>query len=73
MQSTQLLKLVALSSACQSSNFFVSDYCFDVEVTRITAHEKAGDVQVIPVFLRALDWVSWPLRALRRFHPIWSR
>lgn len=48
-----------------SADFLHSDYCYTVEMGRALERQKSGEVEVIPVLLRAVDWQETPLHALQ--------
>ena len=48
-----------------SPDFLASDYCYDVEMTRVMERARAGEVVVIPVILRPCDWHHAPFGKLR--------
>jgi hypothetical protein len=48
-----------------SADFFSSDYCYGVEVTRAIERHSAGEATVIPVILRDVDWQSAPFGKLQ--------
>lgn len=41
-----------------SADFLASDYCYEEEVKRAMERHERGEVQVIPVILRPVDWMS---------------
>ena len=47
-----------------SSDFLASDYCYDVEVKRAMERHDAGEVRVIPVILRDVNWKGAPFSKL---------
>lgn len=47
-----------------SSDFLNSDYCYDKEMTRALERHDEGSAIVIPVILRACDWMRSPLGRL---------
>ncbi|MGE0733820.1 MAG: toll/interleukin-1 receptor domain-containing protein [Alphaproteobacteria bacterium] len=47
-----------------SPDFLHSDYCMDREMKRALERHGEGTLRVIPVILRACDWLHSPLRAL---------
>jgi serine/threonine protein kinase len=47
-----------------SADFLAADYCYDVEVTRALERRYAGEVEVIPIILRACDWSGAPFADL---------
>ncbi len=48
-----------------SADFLASEYCYSKEVKRaLTRHEK-GDVKVIPIILRPVDWQGAPFADLQ--------
>jgi hypothetical protein len=48
-----------------SADFLASDYCYDVETRRAMERHKAGEVCVIPVILRPVDWKGAPFGKLQ--------
>ncbi|WP_437508493.1 protein kinase domain-containing protein [Sorangium sp. So ce1099] len=48
-----------------SAGFIASDFCYDQAMTRALARHEAGAARVIPVILRACEWGTTPLGALR--------
>jgi hypothetical protein len=48
-----------------SVDFIASDYCNDVEVQIALQRHEEGDVRVIPIILRAVDWTSAPFSKLQ--------
>src|SRR5215510_14983281 len=48
-----------------SVDFIASDYCNDVEVRVALQRHAEGDVCVIPIILRAVDWTRAPFRRLQ--------
>jgi hypothetical protein len=44
-----------------SSDFLASDYCNNIEVRRALERHEAGEVRIIPVLLREVDWAATPL------------
>ena len=48
-----------------SADFLQSEYCYDLEMTRALERQAAGDVRVIPVILRAVDWTGAPFAKLQ--------
>lgn len=47
-----------------SPDFIPSSYCYDVEMTRVLERHHAGEARVIPVILRACDWLPTPFGKL---------
>jgi hypothetical protein len=47
-----------------SADFLSSDYCYDVELRRAMERHASGSARVIPVILRAADWVDAPFGRL---------
>src|SRR5258708_7676258 len=43
-----------------SADFIASDYCYSKEMTRAIERQRAGDVQVIPILLRPVEWTGTP-------------
>lgn len=48
-----------------SADFLASNYCYDVEMKRALERHRTGDAVVIPVVLRACDWVKTPFATLQ--------
>lgn len=48
-----------------SADFFDSDYCYNVEKKRAMKRHRAGEVCVIPVILRPVEWKSSQLGKLQ--------
>ena len=48
-----------------SADFIASDYCYDIEVQRAMERHEAGEVCVIPVILRPVDWHEAPFSKLQ--------
>lgn len=48
-----------------SSDFLASDYCYDVQVRQAMVRHEAGDVRVIPIIVRAVDWQGTPFSHLK--------
>lgn len=48
-----------------SPDFVASDYCYTQEMLRALEKQKLGEVEVIPILLRSVDWQKTPLRALQ--------
>ncbi len=44
-----------------SPNFLASDYCYGVEMQRALQRHKNGEIQVIPILLRPVDWDGTPI------------
>jgi tetratricopeptide (TPR) repeat protein len=51
--------------ALVSPSFLASDYCYELEMTRVLARHDAGEARVIPVILRPVDWQTSPLGSLQ--------
>ena len=43
-----------------SPDFLHSQYCYDVEMARALERQAAGDLRIVPVLLRAVDWREEP-------------
>src|SRR6266487_319984 len=43
-----------------SPDFMASDYCYSIEMRRALERHKNGEVQVIPIMLRPVDWEGAP-------------
>ena len=52
-----------------SADFLASDYCYDVEMTRVMERHNSGQAVVIPVILRACDWHGAPFGHLMATPP----
>lgn len=48
-----------------SADFIASDYCYDIEMKRALDRQTAKSARVIPVILRACDWMSAPFGKLQ--------
>ena len=48
-----------------SPDFLASDYCYGVEMQKALARHAAGDVCIIPVILRPVDWQGTPFAHLQ--------
>ena len=48
-----------------SSDFLASDYCYSIEMTRALKRHEAGEVRVIPILLRPVDWEHAPFAQLQ--------
>ena len=48
-----------------SADFIASDYCYEIEMRRAMERHSDGDAVVIPVILRACDWMSLPFGKLQ--------
>jgi internalin A len=48
-----------------SAYFIASDYCYDIELTRALERYKSGEVCVIPVILRDVNWQQTPFARLQ--------
>jgi hypothetical protein len=48
-----------------SADFLASNYCYSQEMTRAMARHAAGEVIVIPIILRSVDWKQAPLSKLQ--------
>ena len=48
-----------------SADFMASDYCWDVEMSRVMERHDVGEAVVIPIILRAVDWHSAPFGKLQ--------
>jgi ABC-type branched-subunit amino acid transport system substrate-binding protein len=48
-----------------SADFLASDYCYGIEMRRALDRDKAGQAQVIPIFLRPVDWKDAPFAHLQ--------
>src|SRR5438046_1758267 len=47
-----------------SADFIASDYCYGIEMKRALTRQEAGEVQVIPILLRPVDWETAPFAHL---------
>ncbi len=47
-----------------SADFLTSDYCYDIEMKRAMERHEAGEAIVIPIILRACDWLHAPFGKL---------
>lgn len=48
-----------------SPDFIASNYCYSVEMSRALERHKAGEVRVIPVILRPVNWEETPISELQ--------
>ncbi len=48
-----------------SSDFINSDYCWDIEVKRAMERHESGEVCVIPIILRPVNWTTAPFGKLQ--------
>jgi len=48
-----------------SPDFFASDYCYGLEMTRALERHKANEARVIPILLRHVDWKGAPFAHLQ--------
>jgi len=48
-----------------SSYFIDSDYCYDVEMKRAVQRHDAGQVAVVPIILRSVDWSLSPFAKIQ--------
>lgn len=48
-----------------SSDFLASDYCYDIELKNALERHEQGDCRVVPIILRAVDWVGAPFGKLQ--------
>jgi hypothetical protein len=48
-----------------SSSFMASDYCYGIEMKRALDRHAAGEVRVVPILLRAVDWEDAPFSNLQ--------
>src|SRR6266700_84162 len=48
-----------------SPNFMASDYCYGIEMQRALERHKNGEVQVIPIILRPVEWEGAPFAHLQ--------
>ena len=61
------LKLANIILLLVSADFIASDYCYDVEMTWAMKQHDHGSARVVPIILRACDWVQAPFGKLKRF------
>lgn len=47
-----------------SADFLASDYCYDVEMKLALERHNAGEVRVIPIILRSVEWKGAPFGKL---------
>lgn len=47
-----------------SADFLASDYCYGIEMTRALERHAAGEVRVIPILVRPVDWQGTPFAHL---------
>lgn len=48
-----------------SPDFIDSDYCYQIEAQRALEKRELGQVEVIPILLREVDWKKTPFHALQ--------
>lgn len=48
-----------------SSDFVASDYCYDVELKRAIERNDKGEITIIPIILRPVDWENTPFSKLQ--------
>jgi tetratricopeptide (TPR) repeat protein len=48
-----------------SPDFMASKYCYSIEMKRALERHKAGEVRVIPIILRPVDWQGAPFSKLQ--------
>ena len=48
-----------------SADFLDSDYCYNVELKQAMKRHENGDVQVIPIIVRPVDWQNTPFSKLQ--------
>lgn len=48
-----------------SPDFFASDYCYGIEMTRALERHEAHEARVIPILLRPVDWKGAPFAHLQ--------
>jgi hypothetical protein len=58
------LKEAAIILLLVSPDFLASDYCYQVEMQHALKRHKVGEVCVIPIILRPVDWHESPLASL---------
>jgi hypothetical protein len=51
--------------AMVSPDFLASNYCYEIELKRALDREREGTLRVIPLILRACDWLETPLKDLK--------
>jgi len=59
------LETASLTLLLISPDFLASDYCYGIEMRRALERHKNGEVQVIPVILRPVDWEGAPFAHLQ--------
>ncbi len=47
-----------------SSDFMHSDYCYSVEMNHALRRLRSGEVRIIPIILRSVDWEGTPIAPL---------
>lgn len=54
-----------------SADFFASDYCYGIELKRALERQAAGEVRVLPILVRPVDWngASLPISKLYPLTP----
>ena len=50
-----------------SSYFIASDYCYDIELELAMKRHEAGEVLVVPIILRPVDWSGASFGKLQAF------
>src|SRR5436305_12457759 len=48
-----------------SADFFASEYCFGIEMQRALERQEVGEVHVIPIIVRPVDWATAPIAHLQ--------
>jgi hypothetical protein len=61
----QHLKRARVILLLVSADFLASDYCWGIEMQQAMARHEAGNVRVIPVILRDVDWHTAPFGKLQ--------
>lgn len=47
-----------------SASFIASDYCYQIEMKRALERQKKGEVRIVPIIIRAVDWSDTPFSHL---------
>jgi len=61
----EYLKTASIILLLISPDFLASDYCYDIEMQRALERHHQGEVRVIPIILRPVDWHSAPFGRLQ--------
>src|SRR5262249_28674618 len=58
------LKQADLILLLVSPDFMLSDYCYNLQLTKALNHYEAGKVEIIPILLRPVLWEETPIKRL---------